>query len=124
MFFHRTERQKMAFTYDASSKRWRKFSQVNCPRESPDVELSLMARTSQAPATKQDISLLMERMGDLEQGNHSLRLEIQEWKTEVIHEFHIVAEDMRHDAFGIQKDRIADHEHRITRLERQSRVKA
>ncbi len=80
-----------------------------------------MAPASSAPATKHDVALIMERIGNSEDG---LRAQMKTWKEEIIHEFHIVAEDIRHDAFGIQKDRIADHEHRITRLERQSRVKA
>lgn len=63
----------------------------------------------------------MERIGNSEDG---LRAQMTTWKEEIIHEFHVVAEDMRHDAFGIQKDRIADHEHRITRLERRTGVKA
>ncbi len=63
----------------------------------------------------------MERIGGSED---ALRKDMKEWKSEIIHEFQVVAEDLRHDAFGIQKDRITDHERRITRLERRTEVRA
>lgn len=89
---------------------------------------SPMTKASSAPATKQDLHLLQQdfhllREGvdqfktDVMQSFQELREDMRTWKSEVIHEFHVVAEDMRHDAFGIQKDRLENHEDRIVRLE-------
>jgi hypothetical protein len=64
------------------------------------------------PATKQDIEMMME-------GQAKMYDAMQEWKDEIVHEFYIVKEDIRHDAFGSQKDRIEDHEDRIVCLEKQ-----
>lgn len=85
---------------------------------------------SSAPATKQDIQMLMEEIGKLYDTNAQWKQEIIETmdkkisasETKIIHQFRVIAEDMRHDAFGIQKDRIEDHEHRIRRLERHTKL--
>jgi hypothetical protein len=65
---------------------------------------------SQAAATKQDIQMLMDSMGKLYEAN-------ERWKEEIIHEFKVVAEDIRHDALGANKDKIQNHENRITHVE-------
>jgi hypothetical protein len=69
-----------------------------------------MTDASQAPATKQDIAMMMDEFG-------KLRDEIVEWKEEIVHEFHVVKEDIRHDALGANKDRIENHENRLKRVE-------
>lgn len=87
-----------------------------------------MVTDDRAPATKQDVKLLMEQVGDYyrrtEQKFAELRDDMREWKKEIIHEFHIVAEDMRHDYLGAHKDRIENHENRITRIERHTGLTA
>lgn len=78
-------------------------------------------KDDQAAATKQDISMLMEQMGTLYDANERWKDEIldanEKWKDEIIHEFHLVAEDSKHDIGGVQNDRIAGVENRVTRLE-------
>lgn len=90
-----------------------------------------MAQEVSAPATKQDIGLLMERMGTFEDRMGSLetrvtewREEMFEWKEEVKEHFNLVAENLRYDLVGIYKDRTEDHEQRIRRLERKTGVVA
>ncbi len=46
-----------------------------------------------------------------------IRTEMKDWKDEIIHEFHLVAENMRHDMLGMHNDKIQSHENRITRVE-------
>jgi hypothetical protein len=80
-----------------------------------------MPKDSSAPATKRDIGLLMEQMGayydKTERRISGLQEEMKAWKKEIIHEFHVSVENIRHDLKGANKDRIEDHEHRISRLE-------
>ena len=87
-----------------------------------------MIASHDAPATKEDIRLLMEEIGKLYMATEQWKTEIigkmQEWKTEIVHEFHIVAENMRHDYLGAHKDRIENHEDRLRRLERRARFVA
>ena len=59
--------------------------------------------------------MLMEQMGALYDAN-------VRWKDEIIHEFHLVAEDIRHDVGGVQSDRIAGVENRVTRLEQHTGI--
>lgn len=65
--------------------------------------------------------MLMESIGSLYDANERWKDEIlqtqKNWKDEIIHEFHLVAEDMKHDIGGAQSDRIAGVENRVTRLE-------
>ncbi|MBI3332038.1 hypothetical protein HYZ99_03710 [Candidatus Peregrinibacteria bacterium] len=68
-----------------------------------------------SPATKQDVQILMEGISNLYAAN-------QRWKDEIIHEFKVVAEDIRHDAMGAQKDRIEQHDDRIKRLEKHTKL--
>lgn len=63
-----------------------------------------------APATKADIKMLMNSIGELSQANEA-------WKSGIIHEFHIVAKEIQHDLGGAQSDRIAGVENRVTRPE-------
>ena len=91
-----------------------------------------MADDATAPATKQDITLIMEGMANYyqkmerktEQWKEEMKGEMTQWKQEIIYEFHVVSEDIRHEALGANKDTIGvlsdrseKHEKRIARLE-------
>lgn len=80
-----------------------------------------MPSDKQAPATKQDIHLLMEQMGKYYQKTEQRFADMDEkidgWKEEIIHEFHVVAENLHHDFKGALNDKIQNHENRIVRLE-------
>ena len=89
----------------------------------------------QAAATKQDIAMLMDEMGkmhmsierihnDTANWKDEMKQDMRDWKKEIVHEFHVVAEDIRHDMLGAHKDKIGvlsdrsdRHEKRITKLE-------
>jgi hypothetical protein len=94
-----------------------------------------MPKDSKAPATKQDIQMVMTAIGKLYDAN-------ERWKDEIIgevdgkinakivasearvkHHFDLAVETIRHDLKGANKDRIADHEDRIVRLERHTGVR-
>jgi len=81
-----------------------------------------MSPDPSAPATKEDIRLLMEEMGKLYDRVVQSEERLQEWKQEIVDEFHVVAEDLRHDLFGITKDQLAGHEDRIVRLEKHTKL--
>lgn len=79
-----------------------------------------MPDDGQAPATKEDVRLLMESIGRLYDAN-------ERWKEEVKEHFDVVVEQLRHDLLGASKDkvelhedRLADHARRLTRLERRA----
>lgn len=91
-----------------------------------------------APATKADIALLMQEMGKLYDANYRWKEELKEyvtrwkiemmekmdkWKDDLHRHFDVVAEDMRHDVFGINNDRFEVHEDRIRRLERKAGIR-
>lgn len=81
-----------------------------------------MAAQNQSPATKEDICLLMEQMGkyydQTDKNIGELRQDMTAWKKEIIHEFYVVAENIRHDLLkGALHDKIEQHEDRIIRLE-------
>lgn len=116
-----------------------------------------MTKDPHAPASHEDIRLLMEQMGHYYDSTNTrmtalegtvaelrsdvaelkndmtqmksdvaeLKSDMKEWKQEIIHEFKIVAEDLRHNLIGSTKDRMssledvdARHDRRITRLEK------
>lgn len=74
------------------------------------------------PATKADIEFLMEQMGNYftktEERIADLKEDIERWKAEMMHEFRVVAEDIRHDFRGAFHDKLDQHETRIMRIER------
>lgn len=71
-----------------------------------------MTQDATAPATKEDVRLLMEEIGKLYVANEG-------WKEELKRYFDVVAENIRHDAYhGALADKIARHEDRIVALER------
>jgi len=78
-----------------------------------------MSSAKSAPATKNDIGLLMTEMGRLYDAN-------ARWKEEIIretkHHFDLRVEDIRYDLLGVNKDRIENHEDRLRRLERHTGV--
>lgn len=80
-----------------------------------------MLNDSHAPATKGDLQYLMgnvsEQMDSIYGAIDFLYKANERWKEEIIHEFHIVAEDIRHDCLGANKDEIENLKIRVTRLE-------
>ncbi len=87
-----------------------------------------MANDMQAPATKQDIAILMEQIGTYYDRTERRFIELDEKIERKAEEtkryFDVVAEDMRHDYLGAHKDRIENHEDRIRRLEKKTGVAA
>ncbi len=82
-----------------------------------------------APATKQDIALLMDTMGNLliatEEWKSGMLHDMEVWKDELKRHFDVVAEKLSHDLCGALRDhtsvnanRFTAHDRRITRLER------
>jgi hypothetical protein len=86
-------------------------------------------KTGDAPATKADVRMLMDEIGKLYDAN-------KRWKDEVIREldgridgkitasetrtkehFDLAVENIRAELVGANKDRLENHEDRITRLE-------
>ncbi|OGJ57285.1 hypothetical protein A2789_03745 [Candidatus Peribacteria bacterium RIFCSPHIGHO2_01_FULL_54_22] len=88
-----------------------------------------MPSDQQAPATKQDIHLLMEQMGkyyqqtaqrfaDMEERMKEMAERITREGKETRHYFDVVAENIKHDFLhGALPDKIEQHEDRIVRLE-------
>lgn len=80
-----------------------------------------MPSDQNAPATKQDIYLLMEQMGKYYQQTEHRFAGMEERITkegkETRHHFDVVAENIKHDFQGAFHDRLEQHEDRIVRLE-------
>jgi hypothetical protein len=77
-----------------------------------------------APATKEDIRLLMEQMGTY-YANTADRFAAVEQRIEELHEhFGVVAENIKHDFRGAFADKLDQHEDRIVRLERRAGLRA
>jgi hypothetical protein len=74
-----------------------------------------MTKDDKAPATKKDIRLLMQQMAAFYE---KMERRNEQWKLEIIGEFHIVVGQLRHDFKGAFGDKLAQHEDRIVRLER------
>lgn len=79
-----------------------------------------------APATKADISILMQRMGDMDNNIHALKIQVDQKADETKRHFDVVAEDLKHDFWGIHNDKISvlndrsnNHEERIVTIEKQ-----
>ena len=84
-----------------------------------------------APATKQDIRMLMEEFGKIwqwktdvdetfaETGNrfNDLEEKMELWKKELKDHFDLVAENIKHDFKGAFHDKLEQHEDRIVQLE-------
>ena len=84
--------------------------------------LHCMPAADTAPATKRDIAMLMEQMGQyydkIEQRMEDMREEMQMWKQELKDHFDVVAENIKHDFLhGTLHDKIEQHEDRLVRLE-------
>ena len=81
----------------------------------------VMNESSQAPATKQDVSMIMSEIGKLYDANErwkdGLELKMLTWKEEIIHDFKVFAENLHYDLVGVHKDKISNHEDRIVRIE-------
>lgn len=78
----------------------------------------------QSPATKEDVKGIMEylvrndgRTSSLEKRMDTLEQKMEKDKKEIIHEFHVVAEDIKHDFKGAFHDKLEQHEDRILRIE-------
>ena len=88
-----------------------------------------MAQDSSAPATKQDVSLIMEGIGGVHIAVANMKTEISDLRVEIdekiaasedrmVHQFHVIAEKIHHDAIGANRDEIEVVKDRVTRLER------
>lgn len=81
-----------------------------------------MAHPSPAPATKEDIQLLMQEIGKLYDANARWKGEIEDRidasEERMKRHFDMVVETIRHDLLGAHKDRIENHENRLTHVER------
>ena len=79
-------------------------------------------RRAHAPATKQDIALLMDSIGKHYDATERWKNEILEhmskWKEEMHRHFDVVAEELRHDVLGAFRDHTSTVERRFLRLER------
>ena len=70
-----------------------------------------MSDEQSAPATKQDIAMLMAEIGKLYDAN-------RQWKEELKHHFDVVAENIHHDMMhGALSDKVEQHADRIRRVE-------
>ncbi len=58
-----------------------------------------------------------DRLDAIDERFDRMEAKLEGLKDDLIHEFRVIAEDIRHDAIGSTKDQLADHESRITRLE-------
>ena len=74
-------------------------------------------KDDQTPATKADITALMDSIGKLYDAN-------ERWKEELKEDFRLVIEDLRHDVLGARHDKVElldnrtrDLDKRVTRLE-------
>ncbi|MDB4978945.1 MAG: hypothetical protein JWM56_1131 [Candidatus Peribacteria bacterium] len=77
-----------------------------------------------APATKQDIHILMDMIGSyeirferIENDIGDMKGEIHIWKQEIMEHFDLVAENIRYDVQGANKDEIEGIKDRVLRLE-------
>lgn len=90
----------------------------------------------QAPATRKEldegIQLIMGTLLDME-NRMTTKEDLQKLKEEMLKEIHeeighserrmiVLMEDWRHDMVGVHKDKISQHEDRITRLEEHTGV--
>ena len=96
-----------------------------------------------APATKEDIAMMMDSIGtyydrmDTRMNNFEEKIEskMEQWTRELIeqtdHRFQVVAEELRHDLLGIHSDKVdlmndklKSHDRRLNRLEAQAGIAA
>jgi len=73
-----------------------------------------MTNDENSPASKADIRMMMGQMGDC---YSKTEVQIADFKEEIVHEFKIITEQLRHDLLGTHKDKIENHEDRLVRLE-------
>ena len=83
-----------------------------------------MADQNQSPATKEDVKGIMEYLVRNDGRTSSLEKKMEKDKKEISHEFHVVAEDIKHDFKGAFKDRVEQHDDRILRLEQHTGLAA
>lgn len=80
-----------------------------------------MSSDQHAPATKQDICLLMEQIGKYYQKTEKRFADMEERITKEAEEtrrhFDVVAENIKHDFQGAFHDKLEQHDDRIVRLE-------
>lgn len=81
------------------------------------VQSPMVQDNSAAPATKEDVRILMNEMAKLYEANFK-------WKEELKEHFNLVTENQLYDFKGIFSDRTEDHERRIKRLERKAGIAA
>jgi len=94
-----------------------------------------MVQDHSSPATKQDIAMLMTSIGKLYDDTHSfkddVRAEMADLKNEIVaseermkHHFDVVAEDLRHDVLGANRDEIESIKDRVVRIEQHVGLRA
>lgn len=93
------------------------------------VGCAIVTSGSTAPATKQDIQILMEQMGKYYDGTErrlvGMEVKMKEWKEDLKDHFDVVAENIRHDLLkGALHDKIEQHEDRIILLEQHAGLAA
>lgn len=79
-----------------------------------------------APATKRDMAMVMEHVGGLYVHlekrvialEESLDKRFTESEGRMVQQFHVIAEQIHHDAIGANRDEIEVVKDRVTRLER------
>ena len=91
-----------------------------------------MSDDIQTPATKEDIRLLMEQIGNLYDASERGKAEVITTLDERIegkigqseermkHHFDLTVETIRYDLLSANKDRMENHEDRLRRLERKT----
>jgi hypothetical protein len=72
----------------------------------------------------EQFAILLDRADQTEQKLDDLRDDMGRWKDEIVHEFRVIAEELRHDLIGAHKDKISNHEDRLVRLERHAGLQA
>jgi hypothetical protein len=81
-----------------------------------------MADDSSAPATRADLQYfaqgLLKQMDMLHEEISSLWKEFPASEDRMVHQFHVIAEQIHHDAIGANRDEIEVVKDRVTRLER------
>ena len=92
-------------------------SLADCTRRWPATTRWPWLLTRHRPANGSKIDAVEGRIDSLE--NH-----LDDWKREIVHEFKVVAEDLRHDFRGAFQDKLAAHDDRLDRIEKHLGLRA
>jgi len=72
-------------------------------------------RRAQAPATKQDIALLMDSIGKHYDATERWKNEMLAWKEEILRHFDVKCEELTHNFQGALTDKISVHDVHLKR---------